>query len=324
MAAQFLTQLFDGFSSRTHGERYTRRIAPYKQPVLIYNPAAGRIRQDPERFIERSITALKGIGIVPQVFPTGGAGDATKLATRAVNAGADLVIALGGDGTINETANGLIPGRVPLAILPAGTANVLCKETGLGTNVERAVQRLASCSERRIAVGRVRGEGCARYFLAMAGGGLDAAVVTRVSPWWKAKTGKGAYWLAGTSQSFKPITQCDISANGRQGQFGFVLASRVRNYGGDLEIASTASLVRDDLEVVLFSGDNPIRYWMYMAAVLFGQVQTLPGVSTLAARRLTLGNDAPVQIDGEYIGKGPVTIESVPDALTLLIPPEYR
>jgi diacylglycerol kinase (ATP) len=267
---------------------------------------------------------LKSLGIAPTLLATDAAGHATQLVRDAVAGGADLVLVLGGDGTINEAANGLIPSRVPLGVLPGGTANVLCNELGLGNRIERAVERLGMSVERRIAVGRVCGAGEPRYFLMMGGVGLDASIVVKVNPRWKAKTGKLAYWAAGFGEFFRSVGQFQVSVNGVQHQCGFALASRVRNYGGDLEIASGASLLSEEFEVVLFRGSNPLLYSAYMTAVLLRQVQAVPGVKTVKARCIEFSGDAHLQFDGEYGGRLSARFEIVPDALTLLIPSTYR
>ena len=257
--------------------------------------------------------------------PTEAAGHATELARDAVAAGADLVLVLGGDGTINEVANGMIPSRVPLGVLPGGTANVLANELGLGNPLERAIERLGRCVERRIAVGTLcNGSGEARHFLMMCGVGLDATIVTKVNPELKARAGKLAYWVAGFGEFFGTVGQFQAHVGAEQQQCGFVLVSRVRNYGGDMEIASGASLLSDDFEVVLFEGSNPLRYAAYMTAVTLRQVKSMPGVRTLRAQRVEFRGDAHLQIDGEYAGRLPATLEMAPDALTLLVPPSYR
>ncbi len=264
---------------------------------------------------------------------TDAAGHASELARNAVAGGADLVLVLGGDGTINEAANGMIPSRVPLGILPGGTANVLSNELGLGNRLERAAERLGNCVERRIAVGRLccgpGGHGASRdfssrYFLMMGGVGLDASIVAKVNPQWKANTGKLAYWAAGFGEFFRPVGQFQVSINGEQQQCGFALVSRVRNYGGDMQIASGASLLSGDFEVVLFEGSNPLRYAVYLTAVMLRRVQSMPGVRTLRAKRVEFSGEAHLQFDGEYGGRLPASFEMVPDALTLLIPAQYR
>ena len=261
----------------------------------------------------------------PEPLPTRAAGDATVLSRQAIARGADLILVLGGDGTINEVANGMIPSQVPLGILPGGTANVLAMELGLGSQVDSAAERLGRAVARRIHVGKlICDDRPERYFLMMGGVGLDATIVTAVNPTLKAKLGKLAYWAAGAQQFFRSIGQFQASIAEHREQYGFVLVSRVRNYGGDLEIASQASLLSGDFEVVTFTGSNPLRYAAYMAAVGIKQVKKMPGVTTRRAERVQFSGSAHIQVDGEYMGESPARMEIVHDALTLLIPETYR
>jgi diacylglycerol kinase family enzyme len=92
------------------------------------------------------------------------------------------------------------------------------------------------------------------------------------------------------------------------------------NYGGDLEIATGASLHDGDFEVVLFEGSNPLRYAWYMLNVAARRVQRVRGVRVLRAHHVEILTAAPVQIDGEYLGRQAVSVEIVPHALQLLLP----
>jgi diacylglycerol kinase (ATP) len=235
------------------------------------------------------------------------------------------VIALGGDGTINEVANGVIGSEVPLALLPGGTANCLGIETGMGTNPIKAVGKLADCIPRRIAAGRVTCGGRERYFLSMVGVGLDAQIVSEVNPRIKKATGKFAYWVAGFKQMIKPVNGFEARVGGGEMKnYGFVLASRLRNYGGDLEIATSASLLSDRFEMLSFEGSNPLRYMAYMLGVVVRQHKRLPGVGTLAASSIEFASTSSrvvhVQADGELIGALPARVEIFVNALTLLTP----
>lgn len=231
---------------------------------------------------------------------------------------------LGGDGTINEAVNGMFGSDAVLGVLPGGTANVLAMELGLGWRLEPAIDRLSGCSPKRVSLGRLCQPGQpARHFLTMAGAGFDAQVVCDLSPGLKKRAGKLAYWVAGFSQIVKRVGQLETRINGDTYRCGFTLASRVRNYGGDLELASGASLLSNEFETVMFEGSNPLRYAFYMLAVVVKQVQKMPGVHTVRATRIELLGDAPIQIDGEYLGRSPATIEIVPDALTILVPESY-
>lgn len=295
----------------------------FRQPVLIYNPAAGALRRNPQRILQRTIAALAEGGISPRPLPTSAPGHADVLAQEAVRQGADLVLVLGGDGTVNEVVQGLIHSNVPLGVLPGGTANVLAMELGLGTRSEAAARKLISFEPRPVALGRITGSFGSRHFLLMAGAGLDATIVYEVSAGLKNAAGKLAYWAAGFGQFFKRVEQLEVRIDQQIHRCGFALVSRVRNYGGDLEIASGASLHDDHFEVVLFEGSNPLRYAWYMLNVAARRVQRIRGVRVLRADCVEILTEAPVQIDGEYLGREAVSIEIVPGALHLLVPPRH-
>jgi diacylglycerol kinase family enzyme len=235
----------------------------------------------------------------------------------------------GGDGTINEAAEGILGTDTPMAILPGGTANVLANEMKLGSDFERAVRALPSSVPRRIAVGRVSCDGgkVRRHFLLMAGVGLDAHIVYRVSGPLKARTGKFAYWVAGMGMAGRRLAEFEIETDGRRRRCSFALLSRVRNYGGDFEIAREVTLFDNTFETVLFEGRSALRYIKYFAGMALGRLAGMKGVQVLRAERVRIAcpEDARVyvQIDGEFAGHLPAEIEIVPDALTLMIPPEY-
>ncbi len=94
------------------------------------------------------------------------------MARKAIVEGAELILAAGGDGTINEVLDGMAHTSVPLGILPAGTANVLATEIGLGSDLERAARLMPQCVARRIAIGRLDCGSAPRHFLSMAGVGF--------------------------------------------------------------------------------------------------------------------------------------------------------
>ena len=246
------------------------------------------------------------------------------MARQAIAEGADLILVLGGDGTVNEVLQGMVFSGVPLGVLPGGTANCLAMELGLGSRIEKAAERLVSSEPVKIMLGRVTGsKSGARYFLLMCGSGLDAAIVYEVSAGLKAAAGKLAYWVAGLAQFRRNVAGMRLRVGGETIACGFALVSRIRNYGGDMEIASGASLRRRDFEVVVFEGANPLRYAWYMLGVAIRQVQKLGGVKTRRATSVEILTPAPSQVDGEYYGHEPLKIEAVQDALTLLVPPNY-
>ena len=261
--------------------------------------------------------------------PTTGPGTAGGIAREHIAWGAELIVVAGGDGTINEAAEGVVYTDVPLAILPGGTANVLAMEMKLGKRMEQVAERLEECRPRRIPVGHLRcGPDVSRHFLLMAGVGLDAHIVRHVNPGLKARTGKFAYWVAGWSLLGRRLAQVDVEIDGRgYGQCSFALASKVRNYGGDYEIARDVTLFDDRVEVVLFEGRSSVPYVKYFAGMALNRLKGMRGVTVLRGECLRLrpvGDDAAwVQIDGELAGQLPAEIRIVPKALTLMVPPEY-
>jgi diacylglycerol kinase family enzyme len=263
------------------------------------------------------------------VVPTTGRGTAGGLAREHIGRGADLIVAAGGDGTINEAAEGMLHSSVPLAILPGGTANVLANETRLGTRIERAAARLDECRPRRISVGHLTCDGgrVSRHFLLMAGVGFDAYVVHHVDGKLKSRTGKFAYWVAGLKLLGRRLEEFDVEIAGETRRCSFALVSKVRNYGGDFEIARSVRLSDNRFEVVLFEGRHTARYLKHFAGMMLNRLATMKGVAVLRADSVSLSDPQDrcvyVQVDGEFAGRLPAEIRIIPDALTLLTPPEY-
>lgn len=270
--------------------------------------------------------AVRSYGPV-EVCPTTGPSTAGALARQQLEKGAEWIVVLGGDGTINEVANGMVGSQATLVPLPGGTANVLCVETKIGTNPLKAAAAIGLRQSRRIAVGHIKNATTDRHFLAMAGTGLDATVVNAVNPAIKDKLGKLAYWVSGFGMFGKSLAQFHSDIDGFVSQRSFLLASRVRNYGGDLEIARNVSLLDDCLEAVSFAGSNSFRYMPYLLGVLVGRPDLCPGVDVRAAHVLECtavnGKPVPIQVDGEAAGFLPARIAVVPDALTILLPRAY-
>jgi diacylglycerol kinase (ATP) len=264
------------------------------------------------------------------VAPTTGPGAAGAIVREHIRQGADLVVAAGGDGTVNEILEGMVHTEVPLAILPGGTANVLAMEMSLGKNMERVAGRLDKFCPHRISVGHVTcgGGRVSRHFLLMAGIGLDAHVVYHVNGPLKARTGKLAYWVAGWNMLGRQLPSFQVDIAGQTYPCSFALLSKVRNYGGDFEIARSVSLFDDDFEVVLFEGRSSVGYLRYLLGMALNRLSGMKGVTILRADRMTVSGPQNsrvyVQVDGELVGHLPAEIRIVPAALTLLVPPEYE
>ena len=237
-------------------------------------------------------------------------------------------MAAGGDGTINEVLDGVANTKVPLGILPAGTANVLATEIGLSHSLEGAATLMSECVATRVAIGRLDGGPQPRHFLCMAGVGFDAHIVYNLSVGLKQRLGKAAYWVGGFSQVAGRFPEFNVEIDGAAREVcSFALISRVRNYGGDFEIAQSIGLVDNCFEVALFRGRTAFPYFKYLLGLTTGRLAGMRGVSFVKAQCLRVS--APedrriyIQVDGESSGHLPARVSLVPDALTLLVPPAY-
>jgi len=161
----------------------------------------------------------------------------------------------------------------------------------------------------------------------MAGVGLDAHIVYNVSGALKSRTGKFAYWVAGWKVLGRKLPQIQVQVDGGSNTCSFALLSKVRNYGGDFEIARSVCLFDDCFEAVFFEGQSSVRYVKYLAGVALGRLDGMKGVTVkrLSSAAFSSSTDPRVyvQIDGEFAGRLPAEIRIVPDALTILAPPGY-
>jgi diacylglycerol kinase (ATP) len=144
----------------------------------------------------------------------------------------------------------------------------------------------------------------------------------------KKRLGKGAYWISGFAQAVRTFPEFEIEVDGgARAVCSFALVSRVRNYGGDFEIARNASLLQDQFEVVIFRGRYALPYLKYVLGMVTGRLAGMRGVTFLTGRSLRVSDPADrrvhIQVDGEYAGRLPASIVLVPDALTLLVLPAY-
>lgn len=310
-------------------------VKSYQKAVLIYNPYAGRLTNQ-AHLLQRTIAVLGQQGVQVKHVATHGPNTGALVAREAIAAGADLILAAGGDGTINEVANGMVHSKVPLAILPGGTANVLAHELRVKMRLDRTAGEITSLVPTPVAMGRITRSGQdSRHFLMMAGVGLDAQIVYDLNLDLKAFFGKMAYYLGGFAQIAKPLTPFRAVVDGKPYETTFALVTRVRNYGGDFEIARAASLLNSQFEVVLFKVRQSYQYVPYLLGMMLGQVAHMPGCRVLKAHSVQCepldesapfqapSVAAPLQIDGEYAGRLPFSIDIVTNALTLMLPKRF-
>src|SRR5215510_8975747 len=296
-----------------------------KQLPLIYNPTAGALKRDTIK-IERLTNALARQGIAVRLLPTARGGDATRLAAQSVNDGAEIVIVCGGDGTINEAAQSLVGTETALAVWPCGTANVLGREMSLPCDENALSELIADASVRTISVGRAvkPGDDWQRYFLLMAGIGLDATIVNGVDLGLKRLIGAGAYLAAGLDYLARmPLTPFSIDLNGRRHESTFTVISNAASYAVCFTLAPGARVDDDKLNVCVFNSRSRLAYLTYaflsMAKGLHTRISDV--IYQPAREAHANSNDrALVQLDGDVMGTLPMHFEIAPRALRIIAP----
>lgn len=277
-----------------------------KRILVIFNPAArGEKAQRLRQFLMSKASDLVTLA------PTQGPGDATRLAATP---GYDLVVAAGGDGTVNEIVNGL--NGATLGILPLGTVNVFAKELGLPDKLEAAWTLLETGTTRAVDLGCAEFDGKRRYFVQLAGVGFDARAVRAASWALKKKIGPLAYVLAGMRVLRERHARIEVGD--LKGAAIFI--GNGRFYGGRFQLFPRAKLDDGLLDVCVFAHRNLLQY---LPSVLRGKHLGRHGVFYFQASEFTCDASevTPLELDGEDAGDTPARFTVKPGALRVISAP---
>jgi diacylglycerol kinase (ATP) len=239
-----------------------------------------------------------------------------------VEQGFDLVCAIGGDGTVNETINGLAGTEVPLAIVPTGTVNVLAMELGIPLEPPDAVKLLEVGTISWIDLG-LAGD---RYFGLMAGVGMDAAVVASLSPVMKKAFKEAAFAVQGLATYLtreEPLIRVTTTERTVEGYFA--VFGNSSNYGGGFGITPLADMRDGLLDVCVLKDKSFLSTIWYWTAALINAHITHPKVEYFRTEKAEIvtvdpGKEVLVQTDGEVSGKLPLTCRVVPRSLRVIVP----
>jgi len=286
-----------------------------KRIKLIANPVSGG---NARPRIETARRYLQQAGAQVELYLTEKRGDACTEAAGLLPSDFDLVIAAGGDGTLNEVANGLAGRGIPLAFLPLGTANVMAHEMRIPFSVERACQ-IALTGEAR-PVNLVASTDC--YFLMMAGVGFDAAAVRAVNTRLKRYTGKFAYLVSGlrTLCTYRPDAIQLISAEGETLTVWHAIISNIRLYGGRFVMAPDTGLDEPALTACLIERPGRLALLLFWLRILLRGHLLGPVKRVTSSTFQFSGATIPVQIDGDDCGNTPLTLTCHSELLELVFP----
>jgi YegS/Rv2252/BmrU family lipid kinase len=286
--------------------------------ALIYNPTAGRQRH--AQVLDAILAALRKGGLDVEPVPTGGPGQATGLAREQAAAGAESVIAFGGDGTVREVAAGLLGTDAALGILPGGTVNVLAMSLGLPRDPLEAAVRLPRLRPQQLDVGLVN----EAPFLMMVSAGLDSSVLATLDTRLKWRFGKAAIAWQGLQEWWRyPYPRFQIMADGEPFDASFVAVSNIPYYGGAFALAPGARPHDGLLDLVLFRGGGRLETIAFAADLLRGAHMRRSDVTVRHVREVVFESPAGAiaQIDGDVCEERlPLTVRIAPLPLRVLAP----
>ena len=294
----------------------------FKHLQVIVNPASGR----DQPILNTLNTAFKDTGLDWDVSVTKAAGDARRLANEAAKGGADVVAAYGGDGTINEVAEGLIGTGVPLAIFPGGTANAIALALNIPSDLAAAAALVTSDSVKVRTVDM--GKAGQRGFIVAVGMGLAGELAEGADRGAKDRLGPLAYALASLDalRRTKVVTYY-ITLDGQELEEPGVscVVANMGNFGvPGVSLAPNIEMNDGLLDVVVIPGaglGTIVNAAASMATASVASTVNLP-FPHWQARRVSIKAQTPqkIQIDGEIIEPGQVEAEVQPGALQVIVP----
>lgn len=300
--------------------------------AIIYNPAAGRgrvSRAELQRRLEKASGTTKF-----EIAATSPTQSARELAAIAVENGAQIVVAAGGDGTLGEILNAVHGTGAKLGTLPLGTGNDFARTLGIGTDLDRAIETLFAGDCRTIDVGRADYNGQSRLFLNIAGCGFDALVARRINlgrthPLWRHFHGVAAYLAASALelQRLRPA-RLRLKLDGQLVDTRALLCAvaNAQSYGGGMKVAPDAQLDDGLFDICVIKEATRAEFLRAFPGVFRGAHIHHPRVEMFRARRVELWCDRnwPILVDGELVGAPPMTFEIVPNAVEIMAPSEIR
>ena len=294
---------------------------PLKSVYVIFNPVSGQ--SDPEERKKLISDALAGDGYTCQFIATSLKNGAKELAAQAVKDGADLLAVSGGDGTVMEAMSALVGTNIPLAVLPAGTGNLLSINLGIPTTVPDAVHVALSGKPYALDLARTT-EG--RYFAIMGGMGMDAQMIADTNRAAKNKLGKWAYFGAALKNLPRRRAFIDIYLDDKpplRRRAKTVLLANMGKITGGLAVLPTASPNDGMLDIGIVKAAT-LAHWAHLAgSALLGRAHQDAALEVHQAKKVTLKprRIQPVQFDGEDGGRTQsLTVEIVPRAVSVLLP----
>jgi diacylglycerol kinase (ATP) len=300
------------------------------ETVFLVNPAAANGstgRRWPEIAHQAAAAGLEGDALISERR-----GHLGQLALEAAEGGARLLVVVGGDGALNEVANGLagLDQAPALALIPRGTGGDFARTFGIRNDVAGAVQIALHGDTQAIDLGRITyrawdGHEAEAVFANVASAGMSGAIAQRANEGSKALGAKASYlWatfavFAGWSAVEMRLT---VDGESRSGRMFDVVVANGKYFGGGMKMCPDAMPTDGLLDIVTIGDVTKRDLVMTMPKIYRGTHLPHPKAEALRGRVVTLETDepVPVELDGEQPGTSPVRFEVVPAALRLRVP----
>jgi diacylglycerol kinase (ATP) len=302
------------------GEKNSLKTHP--SAVMLANEMSGSFSKDKDR-LEETLDFLRQQGWNVKLEFTKSSDDAQRLAREAAVQKADVVIAVGGDGTINSIIQGLAGSETALGLIPGGTFNAWAHETGIPMDIAGACNVLVNGQIRRVDLGRVYN----RYFLLMAGIGFGGTVTYAVKKKSLKRFGILGYLLTGIKlglgfESFH--STLDIDGRIQKTHAMQIVVGNTQLYGSLLRFTWKAKSDDGLLDLCIVRSPKKLERIIVMFDFLLQRNERRKWVTYTTCKSVEIRNRKPVnfQVDGEPLGRTPTTFTVVPGALKVIVPQE--
>lgn len=292
-----------------------------KKVVFIINPIFG-INRKPSRIINWIEESWKDMDLEYEIVKTGHRGHGIVLAKEAAEAGADMVVAVGGDGTINEIGQGLIGTKAVLGVVPAGSGNGFARNMKIPLNQQEAIEALKTPVLRKFDAGKIN----EFFFFNVAGAGVDATISHAFDN--SKIRGPIPYFLVGIKEYFRFTPEhLEIELKDQTLQRNPVLLSfaNLPEYGVNATIAPNAKPDDGLIDVCILSPINLGKALISLPKFFSGRIDEVAEMEIYQTKKVVIhrASAGPIHTDGDpHDTTATLTVEILPQALTLAVPTE--
>ncbi|MFJ7827207.1 diacylglycerol/lipid kinase family protein [Psychrobacillus sp. NPDC096623] len=289
--------------------------------MFIYNPSSGKANAD--RYKEITINVLEGLGYEVIIKETEKQNDATIFARQACEEKVDFLLAMGGDGTINEVVNGLAeqPNQPLFSFIPLGTVNDFARALGIPLEPELAIEALKMNRTQMVDIGQI-GD---KYFMNIVAIGEIASRVAETTVEQKTKMGSLAYLLEG-AKAVISSEEIEMTITHDQGVWKgtpiLILVALTNSVGGFEKMVNSAEVNDGKLHIYIIKQAGLAAIARMGAKILFGNLEKDDGVELIESTKVLIESQDPLycNVDGDEGDCTPLEIQVLPQHVKMLIP----